>query len=214
MNLAKICSTLLAATALSFTATAATFTNFVDASIPDANPNGLTSTLDVGGLAGIISKITVSLDIAGQWNGDLYAYLSYDGGGFAVLLNRVGKTANDPFGYGDSGFVLTLDDFASRDIHLYGGNSGNSLTGLWQPDGRNVDSQLAVDTDPRNALLGSFDNLAPNGTWTLFVADMATGYESQLVGWGLEIQTVPEPSSAACFAAGLLLLALVRRPRR
>jgi hypothetical protein len=198
---------------LSLTARAASFTNFVNTAIPDGNPNGVSSTLDVSGLVGTISKITVSLDTAGGWNGDLYAYLSYEGG-FAVLLNRVGKTISDPLGYGDAGLVVTFDDSAGSDIHSYGGNGGNPLSGLWQPDGRNVNPQLALDSDPRNAGLGSFDGLAPDGRWTLFMADMAGGFSSQFVGWGLDIETVPEPSSGACFLAGLVLLTALRRLRR
>ena len=134
--------------------------------------------------------MNVSLDITGGWNGDLYAYLSFSDG-FAVLLNRVGKSSSDDFGYGDAGFNVTFSDSAATDIHLYGGNGGNQLTGTWQPDGRETDPQLVVSSDPRTALLSSFDNLDPNGTWTLFVADVATGYQSTLVSWSIEIVTVP-----------------------
>ena len=168
--------------------------------IPDANPIGYSSTNLVSGLLGGIQNVNVSLDITGGWNGDLYAYLSFSDG-FAVLLNRVGKSSSDDFGYGDAGFNVTFSDSAATDIHLYGGNGGNQLTGTWQPDGRETDPQLVVSSDPRTALLSSFDNLDPNGTWTLFVADMATGYQSTLVSWSIEITTVPEPATLQFLAA-------------
>jgi subtilisin-like proprotein convertase family protein len=172
------------------------FEQTVNTLIPDANTTGLTSTQNVSGIsiAGGIQRLEVTLNITGGWNGDLYAYLAF-GDGFAVLLNRVGSSSSDPYGYGDAGFNITLSDAATTDIHLYGGNSGTQLVGTFQPDGRNVDPQLVVGTDPQTAMLSSFIGLDPNGTWTLFVADFATGYQSTLVNWSLTVVTVPEPTS-------------------
>ena len=189
---------ILAALSLAVGIQAQTVTNMfqqtVNTLIPDANPIGYSSTNIVSGLFGGIQNVEISLNITGGYNGDLYACVSF-GDGFAVLLNRVGKSDSDPFGYGDAGFNVTFSDSAATDIHLYGGNGGNQLTGTWQPDGRETDPQLVVSSDPRTALLGSFNNLDPNGTWTLFVADMATGYQSTLVSWSIEIVTAPEPTT-------------------
>src|SRR6266478_535051 len=85
-------------------AQAQVFQQTVNTDIPDGNPTGLSSTIEVSGLASQLENITVSLDISGGFNGDLYAYVSHGTSGFAVLLNRVGKTAGDPFGYSDAGF--------------------------------------------------------------------------------------------------------------
>ena len=177
-----------------------TFQQTVNTLISDANPTGYFSTNTVSGLFGRIQSVNVALDITGGFNGDLYAYLSF-GNGFAVLLNRVGKSDSSVYGYSDVGFNITLSDSAATDIHLYGGNDGSLLTGTWQPDGRETDPQLVVGSDLRTALLGSFDNQGPNGTWTLFIADMASGYQSTLVSWNLEIITVPEPSTIQLLAA-------------
>ncbi|MGA2788123.1 MAG: PEP-CTERM sorting domain-containing protein [Verrucomicrobiota bacterium] len=181
--------------------------------IPDANPTGYSSTNVVSGLSGGIQSVEVSLDVTGGWNGDLYAYLSF-GDGFAVLLNRVGKDGANPYGYGDAGFDVTFSDSAATDIHLYGGNGGDLLTGTWQPDGRETDPFLVVSSDPRTAMLSSFDNLNPNGTWTLFVEDAATGYQSTLVSWSIEIVTVPEPATLALFGLGGAVLFAARRKSR
>ena len=177
------------------------FQQTVNTLIPDANPTGpYPETTLVSGVYGEIQNVNVSLDITGGWNGDLFAYLSF-GTGYAVLLNRVGKDNTDPYGYGDAGFNIALSDSAATDIHLYGGNGGDLLTGTWQPDGRETDPMLAVSSDPRTAMLSSFDNLDPNGTWTLFVEDAATGYQSTLVSWSIEIVTVPEPATIQFLAA-------------
>jgi subtilisin-like proprotein convertase family protein len=191
------------------------FTDTVNTAIPDANPNGLFSSINVAGIPGEISNVTLSLNISGGYNGDLYAYLSSDNGGFTVLMNRVGRTGANPIGYSDAGFDVTFSDFATSDVHTYGGNGGNELTGTWQPDARNIDPQLSVDADPRTAFLSSFDNRTPNGTWVLFVGDFANESQSTLVTWTLNFDAVPEPSSLSLFAVclGIWWLRMKRRQR-
>ena len=45
----------------------------------------------------------------------------------------------------------------------------------------------------------------PNGTWTLFIADLSAGEQSTLLDWGLDITAVPEPvTSALLVFAGVL----------
>jgi len=88
-------------------------------------------------------------------------------------------------------------------------NGGGQLTGTWATDGRAIDplSDPAVfDTTPPTSLLGSFNQTDPNGTWTLFLADLSGGGQSTVVNWGLSIQTVPEPSAGALLGMGILLV--------
>lgn len=92
----------------------------VGLAIPDNDPNGLAVATNLIGIAGNISTVTVGLDISGGYNGDLYAYLAGPNGGFAVLLNRVGATAGNQYGYSDTGFSITLDDSAAyNNLHYY-----------------------------------------------------------------------------------------------
>ena len=58
-----------------------------------------------------------------------------------------------------------------------------------------------TDLSARSAFLGAFNGLDPNGTWTLFVADVSGGDVSTLVSWELEITAVPEPTT---WALGIL----------
>ncbi len=184
--------------------------------IPDGNPAGLTDTRVISGIpswAGIAS-VQVSLNLSGGYNGDLYAYLRHEVGtevGFAVLLNRVGKSSNNPldgelyFGYPDTGFLVTFSDSALADIHVYRSvsyqtNSSGQLLGTWQPDGREVSPYTVLTSDPRTAFLSSFIGLDPNGAWTLFVADCSSGEVTTLQTWGLNILTIPEPGSAVLVA--------------
>lgn len=166
--------------------------------VPDGNAGGWSDTRTVSTSYSAIESVNVTLNISGGYNGDLYVYLSH-GSGFSVLLNRVGRTSGDAFGYGDAGFNITFSDLVgvTTDIHSYGGNSGAQVTGTFQADGRNVDPLTATDAASRDYGLNQFNNIDPNGSWTLFVADMSGGDQSTVVSWGLEIQAVPEPANVA-----------------
>lgn len=182
----------------------------VNSSVPDNNPTGLVDARTLTGST--ITKITsieVRLKLSGGWNGDLYAFLQHDSG-FSVLLNRHGKTSGDPIGSGSSGFDITLSDDAINDIHTSIGASG-LITGLFQPDARNVDPDLVTDLDSRTSYLSSFQGLDANGSWTLFVADMSAGDEAMLLGWGMTILGTPEPSRALLLMVGLAGAMLRRR---
>jgi hypothetical protein len=159
-----------------------------------------------------ITDVSVFLTIDGGWNGDYYAYLT-DGSESCVLLNRVGRTASNGFGYDDAGLNIELSDSAANgDIHLYqnvGGYAGLIATGgSFQPDGRNVNPLTVLDTDPRTLFLDQFNGLDPNRDWTLFIADMSSGEQGTVASWGLDIEgvtgSVPEPGQAA----GMALVAL------
>jgi len=205
------------------TATASEFVREVGQLIPDNDPAGIVSVLDVSGNDLDLSKVTVSLELTGGFNGDLYAELRHDSG-FSVLLNRVGRTEGQSFGYLDSGLSVVFDDDAPNgDIHLYrevfgGAPLTEPLTGIWQPDGRTAPPSTAVASDPRTASLANFVGINPNGTWTLTIADYDGGGEATLVRWGIRITQVPEPQTLALAAVGGLslwiLLARRRRLRR
>ncbi len=184
--------------------------------IPDNNPSGVASLLQVAGVSGAIGNVTVSLNITGGYNGDLYAYLAGPSGGFAVLLNRTGVGATSGGGYANTGFAVTFDDSGSNpDIHFYQNNTpainGNGqLTGTWGSDGENINPQSPQGsfTGTPTATLASFDGDGANGQWTLFLADLAAGNQSTIVNWSINITTaVPEPQSWAMGAMGLVLLA-------
>ncbi len=197
--------------------------------VPDGNLNGWADARVLKGLTeNVIADVNVRLDLAGGWNGDLYAYLTHDTG-FAVLLNRVGRSASQPMGYGDAGFgpaaqgvSFTLDDQADHNVHVYQEsgyalNDQGQLEGSWQPDGREIDPRSkgsAFDTAMSISGFDGFIGMDMNGMWTLYLADVVAGGDASVIrSWELEVTAIPELN---LLAPGLLTLlyAMVRRGRR
>jgi hypothetical protein len=170
--------------------------------IPDDNPNGITSAISVSGLGNVLSDVTVTINVSSGFNGDLVCYLNY-GSSSVTLLNRIGSTSGNPFGSATAGFTsFTFSDSGSSGLHSITGTAGSPLSGTYQPDSGGA----ALDT----TFTGN-----PNGTWTIFFADMASGGgsgPSTLDSWSLDITAVPEPVNAALGVfAGLGLVVVMGR---
>jgi subtilisin-like proprotein convertase family protein len=183
----------------------------VNHEITDNSPAGYSSSIFLTSPIVSISNVTVTLTISNGWNGDLYARLVHSSGQ-AILLNRVGRTAQTLYGYGDAGFEgVAFDDNATNgDVHLYRLASptnwnqmrGDALTGVWAPDGRTNEPPAVLDTDARTAPLAVFKGLRADGEWTLFIADYGPKDTSTLVSWGLDITgSLAQPSMRLAGAA-------------
>jgi subtilisin-like proprotein convertase family protein len=209
----------LSVTTVAWGQTSVTTNATVNTVIPDNNQNGLATAFTLSGVGAAIASVTVSVDITGGFNGDLYAYLVGPNGGFAVLLNRSGVSSTSTYGYGDAGFNVTFDDSAANNIHFYQNTlnpGGSALTGTWAPDGENINPQSTPASFPTTptATLSSFDGLSANGTWVFFIADLSAGGQSTLQSVGLDILTVPEPSTLAICGLSVLSLVSIQRMRR
>jgi len=200
-----------------------TVTASPNAAVPDGSPVGLTSTLTVGNMVGPLTNLTVNLDVTGGFNGNLYAYLIAPSGSMVVLLNRVGLSSTNAFGYGNSGFNVSLNAAAANNVHFYQSTgyslTAGQLTGDWQPDQRTISPgsvQTAFDAPGAGNNLNSYyaSDSNPNGVWTLFIADLANGGQSTLVSWGLTVVTVPEPQTWTLLGGGLATLLFMARKRR
>ena len=205
--------TLGAFTAYGLHAHAAFVTMTTPLDVQDDPYNPTASTVEVKGMGNLPagSQLQVNLQIVGEWNGDLYAYLSHNGK-IAILLNRPGKSAGKVAGYDDSGLNVTFQDDYT-DIHGYRGGSpdkplSGTLQGIWGPDGRKVDPNTIMGTEKRTDLLNSFDGASLDGKWTLFVADMSKGSAQRLESWSLDVvgTPIPEPST---YLAGLGALGML-----
>lgn len=179
--------------------------------VPDGNVTGWSDTRVLSGITdNTILDVNVTLQLTGGWNGDLYGYLTHSSG-FSVLLNRVGRTGSNTFGCSDAGMNVSLDDSAANgDIHLYQTVPGFATSiangSAWAPDGRNVNPLTALNTDPRTSMLNSFNGLDPNGSWTLFLADVSSGEQSTVANWVLNIQAEPRTTASVPEAGATLPL--------
>jgi hypothetical protein len=160
--------------------------------VPDNNFSGWSDSRSVSTMpAGTFVGLTVDLQLTGGWNGDLYAYLVHSTG-FSVLLDRVGTgIAPGAFGYGDAGMNVNLAATGSS-IHGYGGGNVFSATptGTWM-------------TDNTSGSLASFLSTTPNGTWSLFIADLSGGGVTTVQSWGLQMDIVAVPEIETWVAAAL-----------
>jgi len=157
--------------------------------VPDNDYSGWADGRSVAAPAGTVSTLSVTLDLQAGWNGDLYAYLSHSSG-FSVLLDRVGY-AGSGYGYGDPGFAVTLTT-TGNPIESYQDfspayNGNNQLTGIWQA----------------HSGMGNFIGLDPNGTWSLFIADLSAGGVTTVQSWGLQMDIVAVPEVESWIAAAL-----------
>lgn len=175
-----------------------TFTFTTNRLVPDGDFSGLSDVRQVSSAIGNISSLQVNLKVAGEYNGDLYAYLRHTNG-FVILLNRVGKTAANPYGYGDSGFNVTFQsDATNGDVHVYQNSvvpgDGLPLTGFWEVDGRTNNPTTVTDLSPRTTSLTNFNGLNAAGGWTLYLADVESGATNMLVEWSLAISGAASPT--------------------
>lgn len=184
--------------------------------VPDGTLDGLSDTRAISGVGGPITDIQVTLNFSGGYNSDLYVYLLH-GSEMVVLINRLGVSSGNPFGYADAGMNVTLAASAANgNIHNYGGDF--TPTGTYTADGRAIDplaSPSAFDAAGTTGM-ADFYGADANGNWTLYVADMVgSGNPSTLVSWSLEITAVPEPTTIAlgCFAGAFCVAGCLQKIR-
>lgn len=169
----------------------------VNAAIPDGSPVGYATSQVFSGLdASAINNVNVVLNISGGYNGDLYGYLVLQSADnsttTSILLNRVGRTDASGFGYSTSGMSVTLSgDTTQGYANIHGVQTPGA--GPYLADGRTVDPNGNFAGATSTAGLDILNGKNANGTWTLFLADLAGGDQSSLVSWGLTISVVPEP---------------------
>ncbi len=182
----------------------------LNATIPDGDPNGYVNNQTItdayqGNVAFpldpvIVSVVGVRIDVSGGWNGNLYAYLRHetaDGTGFTTLLNRVGTTTDpfNPVGYTTAGMNITL---------IEGAGAGNIHSVASPTSG----GTYQVDFTGSSTTFNSFQGLDPNGTWSLFFADLSGNHVSTLNGWGLDLEVVPEPTTWALIGFGVVFVSV------
>ncbi|MCX7018406.1 MAG: hypothetical protein NTY46_05290 [Candidatus Sumerlaeota bacterium] len=169
------------------------FTNPAPITIVDADiASPYPSVINVAGLSGVVSKVTVTLNgITHTYPADIDMLLVGPGGQSAILMSDSGG------GSGISSLVLSFDDAASGYLPC----DGAITTGIYKPT--NCTGTAAdvfpppAPMEPYGAALSEFNNTNPNGDWKLFIVD-DSGEDSGYIagGWTINIATV------SGFAAG------------
>jgi subtilisin-like proprotein convertase family protein len=135
--------------------------------IPDASLIGLTTTIDVADDF-IVGDLDISLAISHTWVGDVAAVLTNPQGVEAIIIDRPGEPASS-FGCSQDNWDITLDDEGT----------GGSI--------ENLCSALMVSPPnytPEEAL-GLLEGGSSQGTWTLFLLDLASPDPGTLDAWSL-----------------------------
>lgn len=162
------------------------------------------SSIDVTGVGGNVTIVTLSLNDINLTNEDEFAAVLVDPSGDNLLVVR-------DFGEGSAvGITWTFSDSGTGGL-CGGGAAG---TGTYKP-GQNCsalsDSLPApAPAGPYGLTLSEFNGVNPNGTWNLYVATrMNSNIGAISQGWTLNITTdltVPEPSACWLVAAGVLAM--------
>jgi subtilisin-like proprotein convertase family protein len=142
--------------------------------IPDSNPTGATSVINVG-TAGTISDLNVVLTGTHSWVGDLVFNIS-NGTTNVTFYDQPGVPASTFGCSGDNLPGVVGDDEGSAGSFE---NSCLNATPAYVPGG----------TYTGNNALSAFDGAAAAGNWTLTVSDLAAGDTGTLDGWCVDITT-------------------------
>ena len=141
------------------------------------------STINVSGLAGTITRVTVDLkNMNHTFPDDLDIMLVGPGGQNTLLMSDVGGGADI------AGVNLTIADSAAALLP----NTMQITSGTFKPTNEDLsDAFPAPAPTPFGiAVLGVFVGATPNGTWSLYVRDDRTGDVGIISdGWALHITT-------------------------
>ncbi len=171
------------------TAATLSFTNSATITIPDSGAaTPYPSTLNVTGLGGTITNVTVTLrNFTHSWASDVDALLVGPGGQAMVVMS---DAADGPINNANN-VTLTFSDGAAAFLPA----SGILATGTYRP----TDIALgAADSYPGPAPAGpyatnfaTFNGTSANGIWSLYVLDDGPGDLGSFAGgWSITITTV------------------------
>ena len=171
----------------------ATFANTNVIVIPDSGiASPYPSTITVSGVTGLVGKVTATLS---QFNHtyphDVSVLLVSPAGTRALLMSH---TAD--LGAPAANVDFTFDDSAPSMLP----QSGSAGSGSWQPSAYPPATVFPspAPTNAYGAVMSAFNNANPNGTWSLFVLDDATGDRGGVSnGWSLAITTISAVNQTA-----------------
>lgn len=161
-----------------------TFANANPITVPDNSIGGpYPSTISVSGLAGSVSKVTVTLrNVDHSYLPDWDALLVSPAGQKVLLMSLAGATNET------ENVTLVFDDAAPGFLT----NRTQTVSGSYRPTsfGNNFNMPAPAPASPYGVSLSTFNGTSPNGNWSLYVRDAAAGDVGQITGgWNLTIIT-------------------------
>jgi uncharacterized repeat protein (TIGR01451 family) len=169
------------------------FTNSNAILIPNSgNASPYPSTIAVENVAGVISRVTVTLaGLSHTFPDDVDILLVGPGGQGVVLMSDAGG------GNSLSGVTLTFDDAAAAALP----DSTLITNGTCRPTNYPpAESFFTLTPVTTNAQLAAFNGTDPNGLWALYVVDDTAGDSGSIASWRLAIDTVVPPGPSADLA--------------
>ncbi len=178
--------------------TTQTFANGAAILIPGTGTSGpaapYPSTINVAGVVGNVSKVTVTLkNMNHTFPDDIDVLLVGPGGQKILIMSDAGGSAdlvNNTYTF-DDGAAATLADGAL------------SASGTYKPSnfgtGDTFPAPAPVGPYPDPQLLSVFNGVNPNGTWSLFIVDDVGGDVGNVnLGWELNITTSTVVCTTPC----------------
>ena len=176
------------------------FSNVAPISVIDASPSSpYPSLINVSGVAGTVTKVTVTLrNLTHPFPDDLDVLLVGPGGETVLLMSDAGGGNSSAL----NDVTLTFDDSAAISL----ADQAQILSGTFKPTNYGSPDTFSVPAPvgPYGNSLAAFAGTNPNGVWRLFVVDDLKKNAGQLAsGWSLAITrdpaVVPPSFSAAQF---------------
>ena len=163
---------------------ASTFANTGAISITDSpGSSPYPSTISVSGLTGVVTSVSVTLsNLSHTWPDDIDVLLVGPAGQSMVLVSDAG---------GGADLVNATFAFADTAAGTMAKSALNASGGYRPTDYESGDTfPSPAPSGPYGQTLSVFNGAAPNGTWSLYVVDDATGDSGSLAGgWSLSIST-------------------------
>lgn len=161
------------------------FTNSALIAIPSSGAGTpYPSTINVSGITDLVGQVTATLyGISHTFPDDIDVLLVSPGGQKLLLLSDAGGSADV------SNVTLTFDDNAASFVP----DSGPLVSGTFKPTnyGTGDTFPAPAPAGPYASALSTFAGVNPNGTWSLFVVDDASGDSGAINGgWSLNFTTV------------------------
>lgn len=192
MKTIKIIFTLLVLLPVTSRATWIASQTFSGGAVPEDSPVGLVSSgnFTAASAGSSVLGVSVGLNISGGYNGNLYAYLIAPNGVRVTLMNEPGVGV-DGFGASGAGMNITLQDGSVANGNIQNEVSGAILSGTYNAAGT----------------LGTFNGSSADGSWVLFMADLASGGgTSTLNSWTLDLMVPGGGSSSVADGGSTMLL--------